>query len=119
MVNLQEFVSEALVQIIDGVKSAQDHASSSGAKINPSFMYIGKEGPPLFNIKSYSNDTQYGQTIEFDVAVTALNSENVKGGIGVVGGVIGVGYKAEKGKDDSTVSRIKFSVPVFLPQQTK
>jgi hypothetical protein len=116
MVNLQEFIAEALVQIVEGVRTAQARVGESGAKINPTAIYIGNEGPPQWD-SDFSRDRHYGQIVEFDVAVAATDKENLKGGIGVVGVIVGMGYKAEKGKDSSTVSRIKFSVPVFLPQQ--
>ena len=35
MLNLQEFIAEALVQIAQGVKDAQEKMGESGAMINP------------------------------------------------------------------------------------
>lgn len=114
-INLQEFVTEALVQIVEGVKEAQNKTVESGAKINPidSTFY----GGALKYIEGGYGDEEYGQMIEFDVAVTAADKSDLKGGIGVIGGAVSLGYKAERGVETGSVSRIKFSVPVFLPQQ--
>jgi hypothetical protein len=116
MINLQEFVTESLVQIVEGVKTAQVRVSETGAKINPDNYYF--DGTRYrFHPSGYSENEEFGQLVDFDVAVTAVDKGDLKGGIGVVGGVINLGYKAEKGLETSSVSRIKFSVPVFLPQQ--
>jgi hypothetical protein len=40
-----------------------------------------------------------------------------KGGIGVVGGIIGFGGNLESKSANLSVSRIKFTVPVILPGQ--
>ena len=53
--------------------------------------------------------------IEFDVAVTVTGGSEKKGGIGVFSGVFGVGGQASSNAASSSVSRIKFSVPVILP----
>jgi len=114
-INLQEFVTEALVQIVEGVKQAQTRVEDSGAKINPVDSVVDK-GVHKYAKGGYSSG-EFGQAVEFDVAVTAVDRGDLKGGIGVVSGLLNAGYKAEKGSETSSVSRIKFSVPVFLPRQ--
>lgn len=115
MMNLQEFISETLFQITEGVRLAQERTQSSGAMINAKDYVIQPSGQLQWG--DFDRTTNIGQTVEFDVAVTVGDSENMKGGMGITAGIITVGYKADKGKDNNTVSRIKFSVPVFLPQQ--
>jgi len=116
MINLQDFITEALVQIVTGVKEAQNQVGNTGAKINP-IDSMFHQGVYKYAEGGYGSPEEYGQTIEFDMAVTAADKGELKGGIGVVSGLINIGYKAEKGVETSSISRIKFSVPVFLPRQ--
>jgi hypothetical protein len=70
---LEDFVSETLKELIDGVKTAQKHAVSKGARVNPH--------------SPVNRDNQ--QTVEFDVAVTTTAGTQTKGGIGVFVGPVG------------------------------
>lgn len=112
MINLQEFVRAALVQVIEGVKAAQEMAVPLGAMVNPQRYFISG-GVPQWH-ESEPGAYNIGQIVEFDVAVVAVEETSIKGGIGVLAAI---GYEAKKENDNSTVSRVKFSVPVFLPQQ--
>ena len=49
--------------------------------------------------------------------MVAAESKDIKGGVGIFVTGIGIGYQAKKQNENSTVSLVKFSVPVFLPQQ--
>jgi hypothetical protein len=53
--------------------------------------------------------------LEFDVAVTAAEGSEKKGGIGIVVGSFGIGGQKASNISSQSVSRIKFSVPVPLP----
>jgi hypothetical protein len=113
-VNLKTFVAESLKQIIDGVVEAQEYAEEKGAKVNPkgrsseSSEYIYKDA---------SGDIWNGQNIEFDVAVEAMEGDTAEGGIGVLAGVFNIGAKGKTEEMSSQVSRIRFSVSVFFPEQ--
>lgn len=96
---LEEFVSESLRQIIAGVKRAQDDTKEMGAKINPDGL--------RFHVENHR--------VEFDVAVTAAEGTGTKGGIGVVAGVFNLGSAGESNASSTTASRIKFGVIVELP----
>jgi len=112
MANLQDFISETLVQITEGVKAAQTKIAVSGAMINPKEMAMDNSVPYWRGEKA--GNYLVGQTIEFDIAVVASEEKNIKGGMGIVSVL---GYEANKENASSSVSRIKFSVPIFLPQQ--
>jgi len=99
---LQEFVSETLKEIIAGVKEAKSFAASQGAMVNPP---IDRGGRPANLIKD----------VEFDVAVISTEGTETKKGAGIFVAGIGVGAKGKVDMSNSTVSRIKFSVPVILP----
>jgi len=55
--------------------------------------------------------------VEFDVALTTVEGGQAKSGIGVFVGPVGVGTQAQIDAQNSVVNRIRFSVPVLLPQQ--
>lgn len=113
MMNLQEFISETLRQIIDGVSAAQKHAEEKGAFINEPVREYGggRRIDPDFLPKE--------QVIDFDIAVTTSSSSEIKGGLGVFVASLGTGYQAEKGGSESAISRVKFSIPIILPSNNK
>lgn len=110
---LDDFVSQTLKQIIDGVSAAQEYGRSKRANINPSsarynsstegVIYCQETGVPL-------------QSVEFDVAVTVAESQTNNNGNPSVG-AISVTSSNEATTQNSSVSRIKFKVPVLLPHE--
>lgn len=108
-----DFVSQTLKQIIDGVSTAQEYARSKRANINPSSarfhsstegsIFCQNTGIPL-------------QNVEFDVAVTVAESQKNNNGNPSVG-EISVTSSNEATTQNSSVSRIKFKVPVLLPHE--
>jgi len=111
--DLREFVSETLTQIVEGVKNAQSNATESGATVNPrlstSHEQAGKQG------FLFTGDA-YAQIVQFDVALTVTEGTGSKGGIGVFAGAINLGSSGQSQNESSSVSRVKFSVPLSLPK---
>lgn len=99
---LREFVGTTLKQIIDGVLDAQEYVEKSGccAEIVNQF--------PIDRCKT---------NIEFDLAVTVESSTAVGGKAGISVFSIGATAGGQMEELSSTVSRIKFPVPVDLPRQ--
>ena len=114
-VNLEDFVSEVLKQIINGIIRTQQHAKDNRASINSTNLIRMPSGDLRVD-KTYNQDPLV-QEIEFDVAVTVSAQGNIKGGMGLFVSAVGIGYQAQKETGNSTVSRIKFKVPVALPSQ--
>lgn len=108
---LNEFISQTLNQIIDGVTSAQEYGKTKKANINPSsarmdskasgYCYCSETGIPL-------------QDVEFDVAVTVSESNITSNGDKNIG-AISVTSLNQASNQNSSVSRIKFKVPILLP----
>jgi len=114
---LKDFISETLIHIVDGVKEAQKHAKENDAKINPINLQLQKSGnKPIY---SDGRGINFAQVIDFDVALTVTDEKKGKSGVGVFVGPIGIGGQIQSDKINSSISRISFSVPVFLPQQEK
>lgn len=111
---LKEFISETLVQIIEGINKAQIKAKESNAEINPDLVgnsdHTAKYGG---GIRTAGGN--YAQIVEFDVAVTTAEGKNVKGGIGVAAAVINMGSSGQSNSENTSVNKIKFSIPLVLP----
>lgn len=106
---LRNFVSETLTQIVGGVDDAR---KKSGARMIAPTME-DKDG-----VDGVGRDAQDGNAlflVDFDVAVTAeeRKDQQVKAGISVVG-FGGAGGDSGTSKRSENVSRIRFKVPVRL-----
>ena len=113
---LKDFIRETLVQIAHGVSEAQSELAESEAEINPAVSR-------RFDVKNSNyGDSKSGKPIfliDFDVAVTATDGTKTKGGIGVVTGILALGSQGQSENANSSVSRIKFMVPMALSYGTK
>lgn len=113
---LKDFVSETIKQIIDGVKEAQEYARTNDAKINPEDLeiYHNTSSTTLYKMH-YSTEPVY--TIEFDVAVTTQENIDGKGKVGVFAGMFKAGVEGGVGSQNGSISKIKFHIPIALPKQ--
>jgi hypothetical protein len=100
---LDEFISKTLQQIVDGVESAR--RAKGNEIVNPTVVGIIPSG------KSYVNERLI-HYIDFDVAVTVQDSRDTQGGgkISVLG--MNLGGKMDASTQSQTVTRIKFDVPL-------
>lgn len=115
--NLQEFITQALVQIASGIAEADERLSDVGSIVNP--RHVTGAGNDKNNVYGYiSEEPKYLRavhSVDFDVAVTAVEGKETKGGIGIVVGAIGLGSQGRSEESSTSVSRIKFRVPIALP----
>jgi len=108
---LRDFIADALMEVHYGVQSAIERRDKDGlvGRISPAF------------IESNTGQIDYTKSVrdvEFDVAVTVADTREKSGGAGLE--IFSIGKVSAKGtakSEESTVSRIKFSVPVILPVQ--
>ena len=112
---LKDYITETLTQIIQGVKDAQKFASENDSKVNSKNVNLFYKGDmPVY---SDLNNENYAQMIDFEIAINVTEDNNKKGGVGVFLGSLGVGGQIENQLSNNTVNRIKFSIPIFLPKQ--
>jgi hypothetical protein len=99
---LQNFITETLKQIIEGVQGAQKYISTQkiDATIHP------------------KQSQEKIETVEFDVAVTSIesNQSGVTGGIKVAS-IFNIGGEGQNLSSEQNISRIKFKVQIELPRQ--
>jgi hypothetical protein len=115
--DLKDFIGQVLADIVHSVIDAQLSLGENGKYINPQLST--HQGPLEKQGNLVSIQGQPVQTVEFDVAATAAKANSTKGGIGVVAAAIVLGSQGQSSAESSSVSRIKFSVPVTLPYGDK
>ena len=114
--DLKEFVAQTIIEVIDGVQMAQEHVKETNAKVSPQLTNITT--PKDRYIFDYKSETRYAvNNIEFDVAVTTFEGDELKASIGVLTGIFGAGAQGRTEASNTAMNRIKFSVPVVFPTQ--
>jgi hypothetical protein len=115
---LKDFVKGTLVEIAQGVAEAKKDVESAGARLNPPPYGVGvpvlqPKGP--VSVVGGTDRYRSIMEIEFDVAVTAVESEGTEGKAGIRVFDFGIGGGMSLAASTSSVSRIKFSVPIVFP----
>jgi hypothetical protein len=111
---LKQFISEALFQLIDGVVEAQSKVDSLGGRVIP-FV----RDPEKKSLYSKTPDDLPVVFVDFDISVEAQEGTGTKGGVGVVTGMFNLGSSGESKENKQLSNRIKFSIPVALPLHRK
>jgi hypothetical protein len=115
--DLQNFITQTLVQIAKGVEGASLELKDSSAIVNP--RNVSGTHNANSNVYGYLDENKKFyravQQIEFDVAVVASKGTETKGGIGIMVGSIGLGSQGKSDAENSSHSRIKFKIPMVLP----
>lgn len=109
---LREFVAETLKQIIDGTSAAQEHAATTGAIVNPRTVRQGDAKHALPHDHATGRSVQF---VEFDVLVSAGESTERKGGLGIFVVGFAAGGQGASGTSSVASNHVKFSVGVCLP----
>lgn len=107
---LREFVKEVLTQIVEGVRDAQE--PSGGAFVVPA----GDGGHKYSEHPRFSSSALLKSTIvDFDVAITAEESDKAGAKAGVKVFSVQFGVDGEMASKNATVSRVQFAIPLLLP----
>lgn len=110
---LKEFVTQSLVQIVQGTEAAYEQLKETGAVINPGIHVNAVTDKMVRSTSGYSAVIP----VEFDVALTIEENAKTEGGgkLNVV--FSSIGGNAQSSITSSAVSRIKFAVPIQLPSR--
>lgn len=110
---LKEYISRTLLEIVEGVKTAQDQAVNYGSFINPTGLAFDSR---QINGRPYDfEESNISQIIDFDIAVTVQEESRDKACIGVLTGILGGKLQGESGEHNVLSHRIRFSVPILFP----
>ncbi len=96
---LKDFVSQSFQDIANGVIDAQEKLKETDAIIN------------AFNQVKLRN-------IEFDIATTAREGKEIEGKAGIKIYVASANAGGKSISENSSISRLKFTIPVVLPNAT-
>ena len=111
---LRDFVKEVLTQIVDGVRDAQQ--PNGGAFVVPA----GDGGHKYAEHPRFASSARIKSTIvDFDVAITAEDSDKAGAKAGVKVFSVQFGAEGEIASKNSTVSRVQFAVPLLLPESNR
>ncbi len=113
---LQDFIASTLTQIVDGVRQAQAQVGDSQAKLNPRLTTR-----PAIDKTPHIMGLEAGGAlvfpVVFNVAVTEAEAEAVKGRAGIhIMSIFNLGAEAEGKASATSANRIRFTVPVALPE---
>ena len=100
-IELKDFISETLNQIIEGVKTSQAFAKANGALIAPSVSTTHSGIAQLSGVPYPKSATSI---VEFDVAVTASKTSEDSGKVGVLVAVLGASGQSRNGKTNKQSS---------------
>ncbi len=108
---LSEFIKDVITNIYEGISSAKE---STGKNILPQGGLVS-EGIPYVKsgIGPTSKPTMISN-IEFEVSLTDGTKDGVNGGIGVLLGALTLGAKGNSETEQTSLSKIKFNVPIEL-----
>ena len=105
IMELKEFIKETISSIADAVYELNEEKSENGLIVNPSKMKWKGESNDLYE------DGRIIKNIEFNLSVQASDKNGT--GIGLKINIVNAGIGNEK--TNSTISTIKFSIPVAFP----
>lgn len=106
--DLKDFIQSAVTQIVEGMVAAQASAAAHGATLNPAAAATGKGHAAPAGQAAASRVS----SIDFDVAVTAVQGGDGHGGATLQ--VAGAGNGARAKSEPFT--RLQFSLPISLPE---
>lgn len=114
---LKEFITETISQIIDGVLEVQKKYKDQNVLINPD-CYRGSDNEYALPPKSgYYIPAPRVQHIDMDIALSVTENSGKKSGIGIAK-IINAGVSSESTAQNSTISKVRFNIPICLPTES-
>lgn len=111
---LNEFISEAILQISKGVIEAIEKCEEFDVIVNPNVM-IGSNGDYIIPKETTKDIERRVQMIDMDIAVSVSDGLEKEKGHQLKIKVLEFGAKTKDSIISRTESRMKFSIPVSLP----
>lgn len=115
--DIKDFIKGSLLQIVDGITEANTALEAKGASIPTTG--VAREGVWCSLVKDKNNPhTRLAMRVDFDLAVTVSQSDNLKAGGGIsIASLLNAGATSENCSQSESVSRIKYTIPLELPNQ--
>ena len=111
--DLEEFIEASLTQIVSGIQAASEGVAKAGGELNPRIDLQDSSFPTY---QGTDGRKRILQQVEFDVAVTVSSERDGGGSASLnVAGVFSIAGEGGAKSGESSISRVKFSVPLGLP----
>lgn len=113
---LKKFIAETLSQIVEGVVEANRQIAQHGAAVNPPNVAKSKDGQGgAFHGYGKPKWARRVENVDFDVSLSVSTSTATSGEGGVQIAVLKLGTTGKTDSGTESESRIKFSIPLMLP----
>lgn len=106
---LQEFITETLTQIVNGVVEAQKKLADTGCLIVP---YTGDMGHNI--VSTQTHKARAVQKVKMNIVLNVTEGEGKSSKIGVFK-ILQAGISSEKNMENTQMTSIEFEVPLALP----
>jgi hypothetical protein len=116
--DLKNYITESLLQLMDGIKDAQDKISTAPIPENDKKYFGAYIAPTPLNLNKNTHDNF--EKIEFDIALTVSKDSTATGKLKI--SVMQIDFEGRSQsveEKNSSVSRMKFSIPVIYPSMPK
>ncbi|MEN7343484.1 MAG: hypothetical protein AAAFM81_11095 [Pseudomonadota bacterium] len=112
---LREFVSQSLIQIVEGVSAAQAHfANDPTIAVNPAVRRNRDVSEDYVR-----NDENMISDVTYDVQISVEEGSTAGGGARIAIFSASLGGSVETAERSSGVSRLRFKVPLLLPAEIR
>lgn len=113
--DLKDFTKQTLIQIVEGAAEANEVLGKHNAFIPDTNIYNKDE---CYYAVDKEKIKRKIVTVDFDVAITATESEEANGGASLkVASLLCLGGGTENRTENQTISRIKYTLPLVLAKK--
>lgn len=110
--DMKDFITQTLTQIVDGVKAAREQLKDTGANVNPPIAALARDTAAQVGFTVGTNG-ELVTIVDFDVGLDVDDQ-----GKGPVQINIGTNYAQSSGGQPATntpAHRVSFKIPISLP----
>lgn len=108
---LKDFIKDVITDIYEGISEAK---KQTGKSILPSGGLVSEGIPYVKNGIGPTASATMVSNLEFEVSLTDGNKDGVSGGIGVLLGSLSLGGKSNSESQQTSLSKIRFNIPIEL-----
>lgn len=114
--DLKEFTTQTLVQIVEGAIEANAQLLTMSSFVPTTNIVKPKDYCVAYDSEGAQRLMHY---VDFDVAITATESDGKSGGAGIRVASLTFGGNIESKIENQTISRIKYSLPIVIGEINK
>ena len=116
---LEDFISNSIIHLCNGIQKAQDHLHPIAAEKdeNVKKLFLPSVVPHTLCSSDIPDHRKNLYLIEYDLSITVEDKQEAakEGGISVIGSNLNLKYSSSNHQVNTSVSRMKFSIPIKYP----